>query len=333
MDPLIEAAKQKLWDLVNTLARAKPTPQLRVALYSYGHNGYDANKGWVRQELDFGTDLDLVFKKLTDLKTAPAGSQEYVARVCRDALRDLKWSERPDALKLLFVCGNEPASQDPTLKMADVAAQAVKQGIIINPIYCGSANHPDARDWQELAGLAKGSFASIDHQAPVAIATPFDQKLAALANAVNATYVPYGAQGKLRAEFQADRSRDSAKLGTANLAARVITQNGALYYQGGWDLVDRMKREKDFDVTKLADAELPENMRKMSAEERVRYVREMQEKRAAIQHQVEELSRQRQIYLNEQLHSREAEARRNFGIVLEQTIRRQAAEKKIHIPE
>src|SRR3954462_15791841 len=61
MDGLIEAAKQKLWALVNTMARAKPTPSLRVALYSYGNDGYDPKIGWVRKELDFGTDLDLVF--------------------------------------------------------------------------------------------------------------------------------------------------------------------------------------------------------------------------------------------------------------------------------
>src|SRR5205085_2425645 len=48
MDGLIGAAKQKLWDIVNTLARAKPKPNLRVALYSYGNDGYDAKKGWVR---------------------------------------------------------------------------------------------------------------------------------------------------------------------------------------------------------------------------------------------------------------------------------------------
>ena len=50
MDGLIASAKTKLWDIVNDLARAKPTPNLRVALYSYGNDGYDAKIGWVRKE-------------------------------------------------------------------------------------------------------------------------------------------------------------------------------------------------------------------------------------------------------------------------------------------
>ncbi len=333
MDPLIEAAKQKLWDLVNTLARAKPTPHLRVALYSYGSNAYDARAGWVRKETDFGTDLDLVFQKLNALKAPGTGpSNEYVARVCRDALRDLKWSSQPNALKLLFVCGNEPASQDPTLKLADVAATAVKQGVVINPIFCGSANNPEARDWRELADLAKGSFATIDHTQPVAVATPFDQKLADVAGAVNATYVPYGTRGGARLRLQVEQSEKSSELGTANLAARVITQAGTFYDQAGWDLVDRVKKDKAFDVAKVPVAELPEALKKLSPEERVRHVRDMLQKREALQKQIDELAQKRQEYLRQEA-QRDGAAGRRFDAVLEQTIRRQAAQKKIHIPE
>src|SRR5256885_14895878 len=69
MDGLIASAKQKLWDIVNDLARAQPTPDLRVALYSYGHNGYDRAVGWVRKDLDLTTDLDEVYRKLNGLTT------------------------------------------------------------------------------------------------------------------------------------------------------------------------------------------------------------------------------------------------------------------------
>jgi biopolymer transport protein ExbD len=49
MNGLISSAKTKLWDIINDLAKIKPTPQLRVALYSYGHSTYDAKAGWVRK--------------------------------------------------------------------------------------------------------------------------------------------------------------------------------------------------------------------------------------------------------------------------------------------
>src|SRR3954471_6534365 len=110
MDGLIDSAKRKLWDIVNDFGRAKPTPFLRVALYSYGNDGYDPKVGWVRKELDLTTDLDKVSEKLFGLTTQ--GGTEYVARVTRDALSGLNWSTERDALKIIFVCGNEPADQD-----------------------------------------------------------------------------------------------------------------------------------------------------------------------------------------------------------------------------
>ena len=52
MDGLILSAKNKLWDIVNELAKIKPTPNLRVGLYSYGHNSYDAKIGWGHSSVD-----------------------------------------------------------------------------------------------------------------------------------------------------------------------------------------------------------------------------------------------------------------------------------------
>src|SRR5436190_12412916 len=160
MDGLILSAKNKLWDIVNELAKIKPAPNLRVALYSYGNNGYDRNVGWVRKDLDLTHDLDMMYQKLFALTTN--GGTEYVTRVCRDAVRDLKWSDKKDALKLIFVCGNEPASQDPVVKLKEAADFAISKGIIINPIYCGNPDDSDARDWREFAALAGGRFATID---------------------------------------------------------------------------------------------------------------------------------------------------------------------------
>src|SRR5690348_15395301 len=67
MRGLVNSARVKLWDIVNELARVKPAPNLRVALYSYGgtaKNGYDAALGWVRKDLDLSTDLDALYEKL-----------------------------------------------------------------------------------------------------------------------------------------------------------------------------------------------------------------------------------------------------------------------------
>ena len=64
MNGLIDSAKRKLWTIVNDLAKIRPTPNLRVALYSYGHVEYDPKAGWVRKNLDLTVDLDEAYKQL-----------------------------------------------------------------------------------------------------------------------------------------------------------------------------------------------------------------------------------------------------------------------------
>src|SRR2546422_856964 len=90
MQGLIEAAKQKLWDIVNELGRAKPKPHLRVGLYVYGTPGYGVQTGYVKKLVDLTDDLDTVYSKLTPLRTD--GGDEYVARVVRAATLEQPWS-------------------------------------------------------------------------------------------------------------------------------------------------------------------------------------------------------------------------------------------------
>ena len=97
MDGLINQARQNLWAVVNELATLKPTPTLRVALLTFGCQAHDAEKGWVKVETDFTTDLDLVSQKLFALTTN--GGEEYVARVVQTALRELKWSTDKQSLQ------------------------------------------------------------------------------------------------------------------------------------------------------------------------------------------------------------------------------------------
>ena len=162
MQHLIESAKVKLWNIVNELAKMQPAPKLRVALYSYGRDNYDPKLGWVRKECELTDDLDLLYQKLFALTTN--GGTELVTRVCWDAVDQLQWSTDKDALRMIFVAGNEPASQDKRVSLKQLADRAKKDDVFVNPVYCGNPNHRDAVDWKELAKLAGGNFNSIDQK-------------------------------------------------------------------------------------------------------------------------------------------------------------------------
>jgi hypothetical protein len=335
MDGLIDSAKRKLWDVVNDLAKAKPAPDLHVALYSYGNNAYDPKTGWVRQELDLTTDLDRVAEKLSALRaTTIRGGDEYVARVCREAVERLRWSDDARTLKVIFVCGNESAEQDPTLKLKAVAESAVRKGILINSIYCGSPLDGDAPAWREFARLGEGRFVAIDqNRAIVAIATPHDKELAELSGKLNNTYCFAGKDGKALAENQQKQDDNALHLGTATAASRATSKAGGLYRFGGQDLVERLRQDPKFDVKKIAAEELPPELRKMKPEEREKHLRKLAAERATIQKRITELADKRDAYIREEMKKKPDAAQRAFDEAVRGTLRDQAKAKGIDIPK
>jgi hypothetical protein len=333
MNGLIDSAKAKLWDIVNDLGKVKPTPNLRVGLYSYGHNTYPRSNGWVRKDADLTTDLDLVYKKLNALTIN--GGTEYVARVTRDAIVQQKWSAQKKALKLIFVCGNEPADQDKEVHLKDVAKLALDKDIIINTIYCGPATHAEAQGWRDYARMCEGRFASIDmNRGTVVVATPQDKKLAELSTKLNSTYVAYGRAEvrKARAENQvAQDANASKKPGVA--AARAVSKGGALYRNSDWDLVDKLKDDPKFDITKVPEDQLCEQLKKLKPAERVKYVKEQLAKRQAIQKEIAELSKQRADYIRAEIKKNAKKGDQAFDDAVRATVREQATKKGIKVPE
>jgi hypothetical protein len=330
MDGLIASAKVKLWDIVNDLARVKPTPHLRVGLYSYGNDGYDPKVGWVRKDLDLTTDLDELYKKLNALTTN--GGTEYVTRVCRDALQQQKWTNDKNALRLIFVCGNEPASQDPLVKLADAAKLAKEMDVVINPIFCGPADHADARDWKEYAQLCGGRFASINQdKGAVVVSTPMDKTLAELSAKINTTYVCYGAVAREKQANQLAQDANAVKNSAA--AGRATSKASDVYCCQDWDLVDRTKNDPKFDVKTLKDEELSEEMRKMKPEEREAHVKKKAAERDTIRAEIAKLSQQRAEYLAEQQKKNPSKADKAFDDAVRGALRDQGKAKGITIPD
>ena len=335
MDGLIDSAKRKLWDMVNDMARAKPTPNLQVALFSYGNNAYDPKTGWVRQEIDLTTDLDIVSQKLSALKaTKIAGGDEYVARVCRDAVERLRWSEDAKALKVIFVCGNESAEQDPEVKLKAVAEAAVRKGIIINTIYCGTPSDADAPAWKEFARLSEGRFAAIDqNRGTVIVAAPQDKELAELSVKLNQTYCFAGKDSKALAENQRRQDENALRLGTDAAASRATSKAGGLYRFGGQDLVERLQREAKFDIKKIPVEELPDELKKMKPEEREKHLKKLAAQREEIQKKINGLAKKREAYIQEEMKNRPSEAQRAFDAAVRGALRDQARAKGITIPK
>lgn len=330
MSGLIESAKQKLWAIVNDLALAEPAPALRVALLTYGNDGHPSENGWVHLDCPFTTDLDTVSEQLFALSTN--GGTEYVGRVMQCAVSWLDWSPSDDGLKLIVVAGNESADQDQTAPYREMCRDAIQRGIMINAVYCGSAEDAIAPGWREIASLADGHFASIDHnQGTIVVATPYDQQLAALSADLNETYLPFGEQGEFASQNQKRQDDNAESLNAAAAAERCQTKAGAIYDNARWDLVDAVKQE-DFDLEAVPVDQLPEAMQTMTAEQREVLVQKTAQRRTALQVRVQDLSQQRKAFISEQMREQGLDESAAFDAAVRRAIRNQAAIKGIQFP-
>jgi hypothetical protein len=295
MSGLIDSAKQRLWDVVNELERAQPQPDLRVAILSYGNPSYGVESGYVRIDQPLTRDLDAISQRLFSFTTN--GGAEYVARTVHRALESLQWSTGPDAMRLMFVAGNESAEQDPELSTQDVLASAAQAGVIVNAIYCGGENDTDAAGWRQVAVVGHGTYASIDQNADavVEIETPMDTKLAELNKALNETYVAYGDEGERGKANQLEQDENASEMSLWAAASRIIAKAGEYYDSARWDLIDAFESGKE-----VKEEDLPEVMKPMSPQEREAYVAEQSGRRSALREEIAAVAAERRDYLADQ---------------------------------
>jgi Mg-chelatase subunit ChlD len=297
MEGLIESAKQRLWDITNELAQARPTPALRVAILSYGRPSYGEQSGFVHVDLPFTSDLDTVNATLFEFKTD--GGDEYVSRAIQTSLDGLRWSQDADALKIVFVAGNESAEQDPRLTIESAAAEAARRGIVVNAIYCGNDGDADARAWQQVAANTNGLYASIDQNAAAVanVATPFDAPLAALNDELNGTYIAFGSSGERGRENLTAQDRNAALMSPAASASRTVAKAGALY-RSEWDLVDALKSGKT--LAEIPVEELPAELQALEPAQRAMHVRQQTERRDDLQREIAAVAAERSRYMAQQ---------------------------------
>lgn len=306
MTALIDSARAKLWDIVNELAQAKPTPRLRVGLLTYGSpSNSRGENGWIVRQIGLTEDLDSVYARMMGMRTD--GGDEFVGWVLSDALHTMDWSRDPDALRIIFVAGNESADQArDRYDFRHVGETARARGIFINAIYAGDHKQGVAENWPEVAIHGGGNYSAIDMvRGTMQISTPHDDLLYRLNIELNATYIPYGQAGDEGIRNQLAQDANAQQMGPQACASRSAAKGSALYLNRGWDLIDAVGTG-DVNPAKLRDEDLPANMRAMTPQERTAYIAGMQKSRAAIQQQIQETAAARQAYL-------EAERRKATG--------------------
>lgn len=323
MDGLIEQAKAQLWKVVNELTLAKRrgmTPRIEVALYEYGKSNIPKGEGYLRQVAPLTTDLDLISEELFKLTTQ--GGDEYCGRAIEAATTGLAWSKSPRAYKTIFIAGNEGFGQGP-VPFKKAIRGALSAGVTVNTIFCGPHQKGIQLKWKEGADLADGVYMNIDQNRQVAqVVAPQDEEIARLGQELNRTYLSYGSRGRERKARQAKQDSNAESLSPSSYVQRTITKSKKQYDNKEWDLVDAEKAGAA--VEEMEEEALPDEMQKMSKDERKTYVAEKSAERARLQKRIEELSRARRDFVASK---KKDDAEKSLDEAIIDAVRQQAAAK------
>ena len=327
MDGLINQARSQLWNMVDEMGRMTRVVngkirgvRVELALYEYGHQTLPAADGFMRQVLPLTGDLDRVSEELHRLVTN--GGDEYAGQAIQTAVKSLNWSTDPDALRFVFVAGNEEFDQGPvSAKEAMVAAQA--RDIHVQLIHCGSQD----TTWSAAAKLARTDLMTID-QNHVAqhIPAPQDAEILQLGAQLNDTYVAYGAEGGASAARQVAADAASARLSPKVAIERAQLKRKASYRNEQWDVVDATEKDDDF-LARTEDEQLPGELRGKSLEEKKKIIADKSAERAKLKGRIAKLEAERSAFLAKEQARRGTKEAKSLETELTRSAKKKAASK------
>ncbi len=328
MGGLIEGAKTKIWSIANELVSAKPSPEIRIGLVAYRDRG----DSYVTRIHDLSTDLDAVYGQLRSLVADGGGDgPESVNQALADAVHKLSWSTDRKALKLVFLVGDAPPHMDypQDTPYARTVEEAVKKDIVVDTVQCG-ADGETARVWQDIARRGEGKFVALGQSGDmVAVSTPLDEKIATLSRELGATAIGYGADAR--------RKEVAAKVSVAAAAPAAVAADKATFAARGGAAGAVVTGEGDLvadvlvgkvEVEEVKPAELPEELRALTPDQRSARVKAQIAKRAELERQVNELVKQRdELVLAERKKLEASDAKDSFDGQVARTVREHAAKK------
>lgn len=332
MSGLLEGAKRKIWSIATTIVDTNPDADIRMGLVAYRDIGDD----YVTRTFDLTTDIQDVYANLLDMKARGGGDwPESVNEALDVAVNKLKWTQGAETRRIVFLVGDAPPhmnyAQD--TKYPETLKAAKQKDIIVNAVLAGSARDTE-RVWREIAQGGSGRFIPIpqDGGEIVVIETPFDEEIIILQKQINGTVIPYGPRAtQKRVE---DRTRQLASVAaaapsSATEMASYINKRSAASGEavtGGGDLTADVAtgRQK---VSSLKDDDLPDDLRKLSAEERQKAVEKQVGTRKLLNEKLAALVAKRDKYVAEEKIKAQAKSPAkpvsSFDRVVEDTLKAQ----------
>lgn len=300
MGGMIKAAKEKIWSIASNMASARPAPEIRFGLVAFRDRG----DNYVTKLRDLSSDMDSMYATLMDYQAAGGGDgPESVNKALDDALNKMSWNQEQDAYKVIFLVGDAPPHMDypNERQFPAILADAKDRQIVVNTIQCGQDSTAH-KSWVAIAQLGGGEYFQVDQTgSALALATPFDKKIAALSKRLDDTRLYYGNEKqkekqKLKLDAAEKLHAGSSVESLARRAEYNLSKSGESNFLGENELVDDIASGR-IDLDSIERKSLPATMQTMAPAEQQRLIEEKAEQRKILRQEIEALSRERSDYL------------------------------------
>ena len=332
MGGLIEGAKQRIWGIVNEVMQGSHT-SVRIGLVAYRDRGDD----YVTKILPLTSDLDQVYTTLMDYNADGGGDEaEDVRTALAEGVYKAGWSATSsDLAQIIFLVGDAPPHNDygNTTDTLTTAANAVRRGIIVNTIQCGSMGET-TRAWRAIAEHGNGAyFAIADNGGVQTISTPYDDQLGDLATRLGATFLAYGyGAGAGGAAKRAEVARQAAEVESRIIYALPEAKadramNKAMNreaYLG--DLLQSIENGS-VKLESINPSDLPEELQTLDPAQRAAEIEKRLAERREIRGRIMDLSKQREAFVDSERKKQSKEE--GFDTVVAKTLKAQMTRKKV----
>jgi Mg-chelatase subunit ChlD len=333
MGGLIQAAKDKIWSIANTMATAKPAPEIRIGLVGYRDRG-DA---YVTTLSEMTPDLDRVYQTLMEYRAEGGGDgPESVNQALYDAVHKNTWStDSKRTYKVIFLVGDAPPHMDYAndIPYAITCDAAARKGIIINTIQCGAMTET-VPFWKDIARRCDGTYFQVSQDGDAnAYETPYDTEISKTSKRLEETKLYYGdrsfrTRNAKKLEAVKDIYASASPSAVAKRSSFNLSASGSENFLGEQELVDSVTRGK-VNLDDIKKEELPEPLQKMTPAERKKRVEALREDRKKITHELKILSEKRQAYIEAQVRKEKGKGENSLDMKLYRCIKAQASKKSI----
>ncbi len=301
MGDLIDGAKKKIWSIASTIVETNPDADIAMALVAYRDRGDD----YVVQTTPLSEDVQGMYGKLVRLQ-ADGGDDtpESVNAALNEAIKGLQWSPGDHVKRIVFLVGDAPPHMDypQERQYPSILKEAVARNIIVNAVQAGDMLETTVV-WKEIAQFGKGRYIAIPQTGGdvVVVVTPYDDDIVHLQQRLDESVMPYGDESRQievwRKMSEKASAPDSVKIDNSGYYSKRALKKEVI--TGGGDLVADV-RNKQVDLDKIAEQELPKPLQAEPKEKRKAWLDNKLKEREALEAKMAGIIAKRDAFVVEQ---------------------------------